>query len=551
MKRDVRVPRLIRAVLTLTVAVAGGAVIDACATRESSTAKSIGGSLVISAFADPDILLPPLTMSGQGLQVVDAVFDRLGQPSEAAGADSVLPSLASAWTWSADSLSIDFTINAKAKWHDGRAVMANDVRFTWAAYVDSTLASPNAQGLLNIDSISVSSPQVARVWFKRRNSDQLADAALQMRILPQHLLDSIPRTRWRTADFARHPIGSGRFRFANWQSGTRLEVVADSSNYRGRPNLDRVIWTISPDPAAASMRLFAGDADFLENVRPDAAAEFGQHTDVALLKSPALVYGFVQFNLRRWNNSPHPLFGDRALRRALSMAVDRASAVQSVFDSLARVAVGPVTRAQLGVDSVLPSLGFDAAGAARLLDSLGWKSTQPGATRTRNGVPLKFSVLVPSSSNQRVRLATVMQSQLHALGVQMEVERVEFNLFNTRLSKGDFDAAINVMGIDPSPSAIRGIWSTAADRSKGGVNFGGYQSTSFDALLDSASMQRSRRGAAPYYRRAYAVILDDAPAIWLFEPWNLSGVRRSIHPVGIRPDGWWMQLGDWTRDSAR
>ncbi len=531
--------------------VVGLCAIAGCDRSEGVAESRRGGSVVISAFADADILLPPLTVTGQGMQVVDAVFDRLAQPVNAdAGTATYAPVLATTWTWATDSLSIDFHINPRARWHDGHPVTASDVRFTYLAYVDSAVGSSVASALHNIDSVQTRAALTARVWFKRRSAGQFADAVTQMRILPQHLLDSVPRANWRTSSFARHPIGSGRFRFANWQAGARLEVTADSNNYRGRPSLDRVVWTVAPDPSAATMRLFSGDADFLESVRPDAAVEFAKYPDVTLLKSASLTYGFLLFNLERagTKSRPHPLFGDRQLRRALTLAIDRAFVVHAVFDSSARVALGPVARIQLGADTVLRSIAFDTTLASRVLDSLGWRATKLGAIRSRGGVPLQFNVLVPSSSSQRLRVAVLLQQLFRSVGVRMDIEKLEFNTVNARLATGDFDAAMMAIGADPQLSGIRGVWSSSASRANGGANFGSYANVRFDALLDSAESQQRELEARRYYREAYAQILADAPAIWLYEPWNMSGVHRALHPVGLRPDGWWMQLGEWTRD---
>lgn len=521
----------------------------ACGERPPETRPS-GGTMVISAFAEPDLLLPPLTLSGQGQQVVDAVFDRLLFPvTDPDGGTRVVPQLASAWSWTPDSLAIDFTIDEKARWHDGVPVTAADVRFTWQAYIDSTVASPMASSLVNIDSVQVRDARTARVWFARRSLDELLDAATQMRIMPAHLLDSIPRAAWRTAAFARQPIGSGRFRFGQWRASSQVDVVADSANYRGRPGLDRVIWTVSPDPAAAIARLFAGEADFLESVRPDAVAEFPKHPGVALLKSPSLVYGFLQFNLEANGaaDRPHPLFADRAVRRGLSMLIDRESAVRAVFDSLARVALGPMTRIHLGTDTTVFAFPHDVQRGGALLDSAGWRRTQPGEIRTRNGVPMRFTVLVPSSSSQRMRLAAVLQQAFRDAGVDMVIESTEFNTLNARLGAGRFDAAMMAIGADRQPSGIRGVWGSAAARRLGGTNFGSYRSAPFDALLDSAATTLDASTARRLYREAYDVILNDAPALWLYEPWNLSGISTAITPVGVLPDGWWMQLGEWTR----
>lgn len=524
------------------------------AAPSSGASGAIGGNLVISAFADADVLLPPLTMTAQGLQVVDAVFDRLALADHADdGTTSYQPMLAQEWRWSADSLAIDFTLAPDAHWHDGTPVTATDVAFSFRAYADSSLGAPSRTTLRNIDSVTARDRATVRVWFKRRTPDQFADAVSDVRILPAHLLDSIPRASWRTSTFARRPVGSGRFRFRVWEAGTRLELVADSANYRGRPGLDRVVWTVAADPNAATLRLFAGEADFLEFVRPDAAAEFAQHDQVTLIKSPALQYGFLQFNLRAPSDTraAHPIFGEVAARRALSMAIDRRVVVQAVFDSLARVALGPVTRVQLGADTLLPAIAFDPAGAERLLDSIGWRRADSTAVRRRNGRPLRFTTLVPSSSGQRLRMAVLMQQMFRRVGADMQVERVEFNTLNTRLAAGRFDAAVMALAADPKLAGIRGVWGSADGRTAGGVNFGRYASARFDAALDSADALSDPTAARRQYQRAYAIIVDEAPAVWLYEPYALSGVSRAIRPVGMGPEGWWMQLAEWRREPAR
>jgi peptide/nickel transport system substrate-binding protein len=544
--------RSLRAVTTVGLAACG--LLGTACTRDRPIAGSpIGGSLVISTVADADVLLPPLALTGTALQVVDNVFDRLLQPSiSAEGVLETRPALATSYAFSGDSLAIDFTLDARARWHDGTPVTAGDVRFTWEAYADSTLGSPSRTAIRSIDSVQVRSAETVRFWFSTRSAAQLDVAATEMRILPRHLLDSIPRDRWRTAAFARAPIGSGRFRFASWQANTRIEVVSDTGNYRGRARLDRVIWSVAPDPAAVVLRLRTGDADFLENVRPDAVGDLTAMPGVVLLRSPGLAYGYLQFNLLApgSNTAAHPIFGDRDTRRALSQALNREALVQLVFDSLARVALGPLTRLHVGTDTILPVPLFDTVAAARALDAQGWRADTAGAIRTRNGVPLTFSVLVPASSTPRVRLATFMQPMWRRLGVDMRIVSLEFPAFMAKLGSGDFDAAVMAIGADLQPSGIAGVWGSAASRQFGGPNFGSYRSVEFDSAVSAANSIPNPIAARAAYLQAYRVILNEAPAVWLFEPYTLGAMVRDITPVGVRPDAWWANLADWSRTSA-
>src|SRR5262249_22494700 len=140
-----------------------------------------------------------------------------------------------------------------------------DVRFTFDIATDSAVGS-QLQAVLrpNIDSVSTPDSLTAVFWFHKRYPQQFFDATYHLLIEPEHLLRSEPRNKLEASAFARAPVGSGRFRFARWQAGTSIEVVADTANYRGRPKLDRVIWSISPDPSTSFTRAFAGEVDYAE-----------------------------------------------------------------------------------------------------------------------------------------------------------------------------------------------------------------------------------------------------------------------------------------------
>ena len=103
----------------------------------------------------------------------------------------------------------------------------------------------------------------ARVWLHRRAPDAFWKVASSVAILPAHILKSIPPAKLRESNFAQHPIGTGRFRFASWDRGSRIVLTADSANYRNRPNADRVVWLVSPEYAAAAVQFLSGAADFL------------------------------------------------------------------------------------------------------------------------------------------------------------------------------------------------------------------------------------------------------------------------------------------------
>jgi peptide/nickel transport system substrate-binding protein len=515
-----------------------------------STERRVGGTIVISTPADADLLFPPLILSVQGKQVTDQIFDNLadvGPALNTVGDAGFTPRLADRWRWSPDSSWISFHINPSARWHDGVPVSAYDVRYTFGLVKDTSLASPLSGNLDDVDSVTVPDSLTAVVWFHKRTPDQFFKAATPVVILPQHLLEKIPATKLAESGFARAPVGSGRFKFASWDRSSRIVLQADTANYRGRPNTDRVIWVIAADYPAAELRFLDGTADFLDLVKPERVAEVRSKGKDVIVSSGSLDYGYVAFNLRNARNSaPNPVFGDRETRRALVRAVDRASIVKNVFDTLGLVAYGPATRILATSDTTI-GLRYDSAGAARTLDSLGWKRGANGM-RVRGSTPLAFSLSVPSSSTIRKRVAVLLQEQWRKAGADVRIDELELNTFGANMENRKFEALLNAWHIDPTPSSVREEWASSEIK-KGGYNATSYSSPAFDAVIDSAVIEMNPARSTDLYRRAYRILSDDAPAMWIYELRNVQGASKRIHPVGIRPSAWWADLADWTVSS--
>jgi peptide/nickel transport system substrate-binding protein len=521
--------------------------VTACSEQSrNDTAKETGGTLVISTTNDPGSLLPPVIRTTQGKQISEQIYDYLadvGPEMNTRGEKGFRPQLADGWRWSADSLSLAFHLNPRARWHDGKAVTAHDVRFTFALNKNPALGGTFLSELSNIDSVTASDSLTAVFWFHRRLPTQFLDAAAQLLILPAHQLEGIDVTRLRES--APPAIGSGRFRLRRWDKGSSVEIIADSANYRGRAKLDRVIWSISPEFTTAVTRLFSGDADLFDALTAENLPELARHPTLRAVILPGTDYAFLQFNLRNPANSiqPHPVFGDRALRRAIAMSIDRNALVKSVLDTLGFVAVGPTVRAFPTTDTLVSQIAFDSARGRAILDSLGWSRREGGGIRTKNGRQLAFNLLVPTSSNNRKRLAVILQAQLRSVGIRVNIEQMGNSAFMTRQQARSFDAVLGGFHLGASPDGTRLAWSSAG-LGKEGANFGSYENPTFDAQLDSALLSRPDQ-ARERFTLAYGTINQDAPAVWLYEPRTVIGLHRRIRTGWMRPDAWWADLGDW------
>ncbi len=519
--------------------------------RSSSSAadSARGGTVVISVGGDPDGLFPPVLTTTTGKAVTEQIYDHLadlGTDLNTVGDAGFSPRLAKSWRWSPDSLSIAFTLNAQARWHDGTPVRASDVAFTYALYRDSATASPTAPLIANIDSVTAPDSLTAVFWFARRSPIEFYEATMLMVIMPEHALKGVKGQALRNSDLARKPMGSGRFRFVQWTPGSSIEVAADSGNYHGRPSIDRLIWSIAPDPKTVFTRLIGGEADVLEQVPVGDLPQLAGHPELKTVLLPGLDYNFVTFNLRDPKNQarPHPLFGDRELRRALTMAVDRRRVVQSAYDSLAAVALGPTVRAYPTTDTTLQQIPYSLDNARRVLDSLGWRVVGSDSIRRRNGRPLEFTLAVPGVSKNRMNMAVIIQDQLRQAGAKVNIDRREIASFVDLEKKRAFDAVFHGWHVEASPGGIKQTWG-AGGAKNGGSNHGSYTNAAFDAAADSGLSAMDLPTRRAHFKRAYQMIIDDAPAIWMAEPKTMMAINRRIRTPTLRPDAWWSTIGEW------
>jgi len=525
------------------------ALLAACGGADSARGP-VGGTVIIAAAADADAMLPPLVRTSQGRLASELLFDRLveiGPSLNTIGDGDFQPRLAKSWAWSEDSLRITFTLHPDAKWHDGRPVSAADVQAGDRAIMDSANGSNLLADLADVTGIVENADGTVTIGFARRAPEQFYAASLIFP-LPAHLMPTDSGVTLATSPLARNPVGSGPFKFVQWEPLERFEFAAVEDHYRGRARLDRVVVTITPEPATGLARIWAEEADVWELLPAGDVAEAQRHPHVRLVNANAFDYAFVAFNFRdaRDRTKPHPLFAEAALRRAISMAVDRRAVVQAIFDTLARPLRGPFVRAQFTADTTIAQIPLDRVAAATLLDSLGWRVDANDGLRRRNGQLLTFTALIPGSSRNRERASVLIQEQLRQIGVAMEIERAENRTFTQKRQDGQFDVVFGGWLSTPSPRGLRSTWGTFGDDGWGGQNDGRYSNRAFDAAVQQGLAAGDPTTARAHFRTAYQTIVTDAAALFLYEPRIVAAVHKRFVIPAWRSDGWWRSLAEWS-----
>jgi peptide/nickel transport system substrate-binding protein len=503
--------------------------------------------VVVTAIGEPESVLPPLVVETVGRDIGDLVFERLAD-LEPGGApidpEAYRPGIAARWE-RVDSVTLRFHLASDARWADGRRVTADDVVFSFNAFGDSVLDSPARPYIAGKLTAIAVDPSTLLVQFGEWYPEQLYDATYHVRILPRHIWDGVPRERWVADTGVARLVGSGPFRVSEWRRGQflRLERVGDSRNLRRGPGrIESVVWRFAADPDAAVNLVLSHEADLMElAAAPHAAGRVEADQSFEVKRYPSAAYGFLGFNLTdRDRKGPHPVL-DRGTRRALTMALDRASLAAATFGPGATVPPGPMSRLLWIWSDSIATLSFDTAAAAKALAEAGWRGVA-GEVRRRRGRPLAFDILVPGTSTTRREIATAIQAAWRSVGAKVSVTPVDFPVFQERLGRGRFDSYIGAWLDEPSARGLADQWTGAGWSA---INYGRYANPAFDSLFRRAVREHDPARARRLYTEAMDTLNADAPAIFLYTPGSAAAVSRRLEGVEIDPYSWLSGLARW------
>jgi peptide/nickel transport system substrate-binding protein len=266
-----------------------------------------------------------------------------------------------------------------------------------------------------------------------------------------------------------------------------------------------------------------GSADLASNVVTfDMIHTLEQVPNLAVASGESSVVIYTNFNVN------DATLRDRRIRQAIACALDKQAIIDAIWRGQAKAA-----------ETLLPEGHWAAAGnaemahyphniarAEQLLEEAGYK---PGPDGIRVRITLK------TSTDETTRLmATVMQQQLRAAGIQLNIRSAEFGTFYSDVTRGAFQMyALRWIGSNEDPDIFRYTYGTASFPPKG-ANRGRYSNPRVDALLTAAAGETDQKKRRAYYVEVQKILADDLPGIPLWYPNNEVVHTRRIE--GVRPE---------------
>jgi len=458
------------------------AVLIAMATSGPALAQKQGGILRLSHFDSPASMSILEESTRAALQPAMHVFNNLvmyKQDVAQTSLQSIVPDLATGWSWNEEGTELTFPLRQGVKWHDGKPFTAADVKCTWDMLTgkanEKLRINPRKSWYTNLEEVTTKGDYQVTFRLKRPQPSLIALLASGWSpIYPCHVS---PR------DMRSHPIGTGPFKFVEFKPNESIKLTRNLDYWKkDRPYLDGIDYTIIREISTRNLAFFAG--------KFDVASPYG--VTIPTLKdfasqAPAANCEVTATNVNRTMivNSTAPPFDNRDLRRAMALSLDRKAFIDIITEGQGDIggAMLPPPEGVWGMPTEVlqtlpgydPDLAKNRAEARKIMQKLGYGPD--------NRLPVKLSTRnIPAYRDP----AVILLSQLREIYMDAELEPVDTVQWYPRLLRKDYTVGLNVTetGVDDPDQQFYENYACGADR-----NYTGYCSPEVDKLVDRQSME--------------------------------------------------------------
>jgi peptide/nickel transport system substrate-binding protein len=536
----------------------------------SNEAGRTGGRLVVSLRSEPKTLNPLLANDASSREVVSQMtgdlihINRYSQQSE--------PALAKSWSVSPDGLHYTLLLRRGLRFSDGTPLTADDVLFSFQLYLDEKVNSPQRDTLL-VDGkpIAVRKVDPYTIVFSIEkpyaSAERLFDS---IAILPRHLLQA-PYAEgklaqsWTLGSAPEQLAGMGPFRLKQYVPGQRLVLERNpyywkaDRNGNKLPYLDEIDFVFAGNEDAEVLRFEDKETDIINRVSAENYAVLEKQQDVRGFHvhdlGPGLEYNFLLLNM----NSELPAkgdeirtrqtwFGNEAFRQALSAAIDRNALNRIIYQGRGSpiwTHVPPGNR--LWADSQIAHATSSVDRSRELLKSAGFSWRSDGSLVDRQGAGVEFTIIASSSSSQRMQMATMIQEDLKALGIRVQVVPMEFRAMLDRVFQShNYEAAVmGLGGGDVDPNSQVNVWLSSGDDHLWHLNEK-HPATTWEAEIDKLMEQQmstlSQTSRKRLFDRVQEIEVEAVPVVFLVSPHVLVGAKnrvRNFQPAVLDPHTLW------------
>jgi peptide/nickel transport system substrate-binding protein len=488
-------------ILTLLLTISG------CSTSSSQIETSDKDKLTIVRLSDATKLDPHFITDISSANILyQKVYETLVVPDLNMKPQ---PGLAKEWE-QIDDVTWEFILREGVYFHDGTKFNAEAVKATFERLLDPETASPQAEKLGMIDDIEVVDEYTVRFHLSAAYAPLLSIlSANEGSIISPKALSESPKKLWE------HPVGTGPFVFDYWKAGQEISLKKNEEYWGDKPKINQVVFKVVPEDTTRLAMIETGEAHVNDQVPITEIERIEASDTLNLYRADGLGIEFLGFNVQK---AP---FDQLNVRKAITQAIDRKAVLEGVFQNSGILADSPMSPKVFGYSDDVKPYDYDLENAKALLREAGLEG-------------LKVTITT-NDRKERINVAEVVQSQLKKIGINAEVEVLEWGAYIEALNNGEHEMFVGGWG-NATGDGDYNQYNVFHSSSHGGAgNHTYYNNPEVDRIIEDARKEIDEETRRSLYEQAMKMEMEDAAMIPFRYYEHLAVYHNNVEGLVISP----------------
>ncbi len=463
----------------------------------------VGGSLIFGSTQEPVNLNPLFVQNDSDRAITNLVFLPLVKISPNGKMEKVLIEKHSA---SKDYKEFTVSLKSGLKWQDLKPITIEDVIYTF-----SVIKSPEYNGIYKdiFKNISFEEVDDKTIKFILPAPYKNFMSALDIKILPSHLLSGKAISELASDSFSKKPIGNGPYliRKSNLTGASKFVTLEYFKDCIVKTKIKKIEFKFEKTNENIYFDLSKGRVNSLINIINDKSKELKKNSDNQIITNRLLQYNVLHLN------PENALLNNLSVRKAIKYAINKSEIAEKVFNKQAIIATSAIASgvyAHRSYDDI-----YDVATSKSILSNLGWSLNSTGIFE-KDGEILQFNLTCPDTENFK-ETADLIKNQLKTVGIKANVQIIDPAKFQTEiLPKRNYDILLigETLGNDLD---LYPYWHSS-QTNENGLNLSSYKNEELDKLLDEVRIETDLTKKKDLYFKIQDIIHDDIPAVFLTQP---------------------------------
>ncbi|TCO80006.1 peptide ABC transporter substrate-binding protein [Marinisporobacter balticus] len=413
------------------------------------------------------------------------------------------PALAQTWDVSEDGKEWTFDLRNDIRWHDGKAFTAEDVKFTIEALRMNVGRKESVYSVYVKDINNVQMINAYRITIGFKTPINNAIELFTFPIIPKHKFLS-SQDVYNKIDLV--PIGTGPYKIDTYDKFKSIKFTLNDDYWGDKPYITSILAKRIPDKEAVLTSVETSEIDVAEATNFD-WEKYSEDKSLKIYEYITQDYEFLGFNFR------NKILQDKNVRSALGYSIDRHAIVDEVYLGHATVVDVPIHPDAYLYDENEKKMGKDLLKAKKLLKESNWENrdTDPWL-ENESGQELRLSLLVNGDNLQRIEGAQMIASQLKEIGIDIVINKVNWEEYQKRIGAKQFDIVLSGWRLPYSSNIRFALHSSYV----GNTNFISYSNPEMDRLLDEALNDKNKSLRKEKYKQLQNFIVEEVPYFSLY-----------------------------------